>query len=125
MMNPYQRRTAKRRVAVAVAAGVGLATLVLGPQVAGAAPARAGRADAAKAAPADVVALRCTVIANNVNYRSGPGTNYPSLGQLNKGAKINSSGMVLNAQGQPWEIVIRSGLPDAYILQAYITCVFA
>ncbi|HEY3556975.1 MAG TPA: hypothetical protein VGL05_05920 [Kribbella sp.] len=36
-------------------------------------------------AATDDIGVNCFITENNVNYRSGPGTQYPSYGQVNKG----------------------------------------
>ncbi|GAA3513751.1 hypothetical protein [Actinocatenispora rupis] len=66
-------------------------------------------------------AYTCEVDANNVNYRTGPGVKYPSLGQVNKGFLFQSNG--LHQPSNPndeWETYIRSGRPTAYIAARYV-----
>ncbi|HEX5407454.1 MAG TPA: hypothetical protein VFX16_34705 [Pseudonocardiaceae bacterium] len=68
--------------------------------------------------------LRCQVTANNVNYRRGPGKQYASFGQLNRGFRFASGGGVRNPRGhlQYWDTIRRSGHADAYIDDAYVYC---
>ncbi|KAH0592619.1 hypothetical protein MHUMG1_09609 [Metarhizium humberi] len=60
----------------------------------------------------------CTVNADNVNYRTGPGTQYPSLGQVNQGQNIditgNSNGW---CQGNLW-----GGPAAVWIYCQYLNC---
>ena len=60
--------------------------------------------------------LRCRVTANNVNYRRGPGTQYASFGQLNRGFRFASGGGVPSSRSrrQYWETVRRPGHADAW-----------
>lgn len=69
----------KKRMLAASLVLSGIA-LVAGPL------AQAGQA-AVSTAPSHAVrqAIVCTVNDNGVNYRGGPGTGYPVLGQVNKG----------------------------------------
>ncbi|MGZ0153514.1 SH3 domain-containing protein [Kribbella sp. WER1] len=60
---------------MAVASGV-LAMAVTGATATTASAASAGTDD---------IGVNCFITENNVNYRSGPGTQYPSYGQVNKG----------------------------------------
>jgi hypothetical protein len=68
--------------------------------------------------------LRCSVTANNVNYRRGPGKQYASFGQLNRGFRFASGGGVRNPRGrlQYWDTIRRTGHADAYIDDAYVYC---
>lgn len=74
--------------------------------------------------------LRCIVTADNVNYRRGPGTQFPSLGQLPDGFTFDSDGETtnpLNTYGgfyDGWENVIHPGYPMGYINNQFIWCVF-
>jgi hypothetical protein len=71
--------------------------------------------------------LRCKVTANNVNYRRGPGTQYASFGQLNRGFRFASDGGVPSSRSrrQYWETIRRPGRADAYIDDAYVYCQLA
>ena len=69
------RRRATRTVLPALAAGVFALTATV---------TSATTASASTASPDDI-GVNCFITENNVNYRSGPGTNYPSFGQVNKG----------------------------------------
>ncbi|HEX3781305.1 MAG TPA: hypothetical protein VHX38_16715 [Pseudonocardiaceae bacterium] len=68
--------------------------------------------------------LRCVVTASNVNYRRGPGTQYASFGQVNKGYQFASDGGIPNPRIrlQYWDIMQRPGRADAYIHDAYAYC---
>lgn len=102
--------------AAALVAGVGL---VASPSAYGAqntAPARsAATAPAAlRAAPQ----LVCTVNDNGVNFRGGPGTNYPVLGTVNRGQNINARGQEGNwLMGDLW-----GGPTGVWIHVAYLNC---
>lgn len=94
--------------AAALAAGLGMA---LGPAAQAAQSPAAGQA--AKA-PAGV----CTVNDNGVNYRGGPGTDYPVLGQVNKGQNLNARGQQGNwIMGDLW-----GGRTGVWIHTAYLNC---
>jgi hypothetical protein len=71
--------------------------------------------------------LRCRITANNVNYRRGPGTQYPSFGQLNRGYHFASDGGVPSSGGrrQYWDTIRRPGHADAYVDDAYVYCQLA
>ncbi|HEY3556976.1 MAG TPA: hypothetical protein VGL05_05925 [Kribbella sp.] len=75
-------------------------------------------AGAAQAAPTQAQYI-CHVNTNNVNYRSGPGTQYPSYGQVHYGqtfdGRLSTTGgwMLGNLPG------IRNGV---WIQGLYITC---
>jgi hypothetical protein len=64
------------------------------------------------------------VTAHNVNYRSGPGAQYPSLGQVNQGFQFTSDGAFVDHQDPDllWENIIRPGRPDGYIDKVYVQC---
>ncbi len=49
--------------------------------------------------PRTVATLPITITGQNVNLRRGPGTLYPSLGQLQEGAKVTAQG---KARGDDW-----------------------
>lgn len=68
--------------------------------------------------------LRCVVTASNVNYRRGPGTQYASFGQVNRGFAFNSDGGIPNPRSryQYWNNVERAGRADAYIDSDYTYC---
>ncbi|MFD7663972.1 SH3 domain-containing protein [Streptomyces sp. NPDC059788] len=100
------------RAAAALAATAALFTLA-GSTVAAA----TGPATVQRTAPAvqDVV---CTVNDNGVNFRGGPGTNYPVLGQVNKGQKMNAKGREGSwVMGDLW-----GGRTGVWIHVAYLTC---
>lgn len=71
--------------------------------------------------------LRCRVTTNNVNYRRGPGTRYPSFGQLNRGYRFASDGGVPSSRSrlQYWDTIRRPGRADAYIDDVYVYCQLA
>ncbi|HEX3780318.1 MAG TPA: hypothetical protein VHX38_11670 [Pseudonocardiaceae bacterium] len=92
-----------------------------------AAPAKPAPALAAvshQAAPQSAYPLRCVVTASNVNYRRGPGTQYASFGQMNRGYQFDSDGGVPNPRSrlQYWDTVRRPGRADAYVDDAYVYC---
>ncbi|MFH9402578.1 SH3 domain-containing protein [Streptomyces sp. NPDC017638] len=69
-------------------------------------------------APAAVKDIVCTVNDNGVNYRGGPGTNYPVLGQVNRGQKINAKGREGSwVMGDLW-----GGRTGVWIHVAYLDC---
>jgi uncharacterized protein YgiM (DUF1202 family) len=67
-------RLAYRAAAVVGIAGVGLATVA---PTAGAAP------------DSEQYYFTCTVVTNGVHFRTGPGTQYKSLGVVNEGQKLD------------------------------------
>ncbi|MEU3253630.1 SH3 domain-containing protein [Streptomyces sp. NPDC006997] len=76
----------KRMLATAVLIS-GL-TLAAGP-LAQAAQAAPGAQAAVPAATAERQVIVCTVNDDRVNFRGGPGTNYPVLGQVNRGQQLH------------------------------------
>ncbi|MBW5248796.1 SH3 domain-containing protein [Streptomyces sp. P01-B04] len=67
-----------------------------------------------KAAPAQV----CTVNDNGVNFRGGPGTDYPVLGQVNRGQNLDYRGQQGNwVMGDLW-----GGPTGVWIHVAYLDC---
>ncbi|AXE81059.1 SH3 domain-containing protein [Streptomyces atratus] len=98
----------KMLAATVLAAGLGLA---LGP--AAQAMQSPAAAQAAKA-PAAV----CTVNDNGVNFRGGPGSEYPVLGQVNQGQNLNYRGRQGNwIMGDLW-----GGPTGVWIHVAYLNC---
>ena len=92
--------------AAGVTAALGMA-LTLAP---GAAAAAAPHQAAAHKAPT------CTVNDNGVNFRGGPGPNYPVLGQVNRGQKMNLKGHQGNwVHGDLW-----GGRTGVWIHTAYL-----
>ncbi|WP_407286334.1 SH3 domain-containing protein [Streptomyces sp. BP-8] len=70
------------------------------------------------AAPVAVKAVVCTVNDNGVNYRSGPGPQYPVMGTVNKGQKLNAHGQEGSwVMGDPW-----GGTTGVWIHVAYLDC---
>ncbi|MEU2438378.1 SH3 domain-containing protein [Streptomyces rubradiris] len=68
--------------------------------------------------PAAGKAVVCTVNDNGVNYRGGPGTGYPVLGQVNKGQKLNARGTQGSwVMGDLW-----GGRTGVWIHRAYLNC---
>lgn len=66
-----------------------------------------------------IAGVSCHVNANNVNYRSGPGTNYPSYGQVHKGRGFWWT--VWNSRG--WcKGNIKNGRDNVWIYCPYLTC---
>ncbi|WP_406090837.1 SH3 domain-containing protein [Streptomyces sp. NBC_01013] len=81
---------------------------------------------AAQAAPSTVTAhsveaaptLVCTVNDNGVNFRGGPGTDYPVLGQVNRGQNLDYRGQQGNwVMGNLW-----GGPTGVWIHVAYLDC---
>ncbi|MGW7516254.1 SH3 domain-containing protein [Streptomyces sp. NPDC054796] len=96
----------------AVAACAAL-TLTLAPVAATAAPSAQSSQPAAQQ-----LAHVCTVNDNGVNYRGGPGSNYPVLGQVNKGQKMNAKGKEGSwVMGDLW-----GGRTGVWIHVAYLDC---
>ncbi|GAA2428271.1 SH3 domain-containing protein [Streptomyces sp. NPDC007076] len=73
--------------------------------------------------PAAVQALKapaavCTVNDNGVNFRGGPGTDYPVLGTVNRGQNLNYRGQQGNwIMGDLW-----GGPTGVWIHVAYLDC---
>ncbi|MEU1468223.1 SH3 domain-containing protein [Streptomyces sp. NPDC005761] len=68
----------------------------------------------AEAAPTVV----CTVNDNGVNFRGGPGTDYPVLGQVNQGQNLDYRGQQGNwVMGDLW-----GGPTGVWIHVAYLNC---
>ncbi|MDK0523058.1 SH3 domain-containing protein [Streptomyces sp. ML-6] len=94
--------------ATVLAAGLGF---VLSPAAQAAQSPVAARA--AKAA-----AAVCTVNDNGVNFRGGPGSNFPVLGQVNRGQKLNAHGQEGSwIMGDLW-----GGRTGVWIHTAYLDC---
>ncbi|MET7643511.1 SH3 domain-containing protein [Streptomyces sp. NPDC005426] len=81
---------------------------------------------AAQAAPSTPAArgveaaptLVCTVNDNGVNFRGGPGTDYPVLGQVNRGQNLDYRGQQGNwVMGDLW-----GGPTGVWIHIAYLNC---
>ncbi|MDG4863391.1 SH3 domain-containing protein [Streptomyces sp. T-3] len=101
-----------------------LAGLAVIAATTGAVATTAGSAEAAPAAKSaqvagqQVLAQTCTVNDNGVNYRGGPGTDYPVLGQVNRGQNIDVRGVEGNwAMGDLW-----GGTTGVWIHVAYLDC---
>ncbi|MEF3111769.1 SH3 domain-containing protein [Streptomyces chrestomyceticus] len=78
----------------------------------------AGPATARQTASPAVQAVVCTVNDNGVNYRGGPGTGYPVLGQVNRGQKMNARGTEGSwVMGDLW-----GGRTGVWIHRAYLDC---
>ncbi|MEL5959447.1 SH3 domain-containing protein [Streptomyces sp. CLV115] len=73
--------------------------------------------------PAAVQAVKgpaavCTVNDNGVNFRGGPGTDYPVLGTVNRGQNLNYRGQQGNwVMGDLW-----GGPTGVWIHVAYLNC---
>lgn len=94
--------------AMVLAAGLGLAASPSAQAEQGAVAARSA------AAPAAV----CTVNDNGVNFRGGPGTDYPVLGQVNRGQNLDARGQEGNwVMGDLW-----GGRTGVWIHVAYLDC---
>ncbi|MFD4628302.1 SH3 domain-containing protein [Streptomyces sp. NPDC058284] len=86
--------------------------------VAGAAVTTASADIARTDAPAAVQGTVCTVNDNGVNYRGGPGAQYPVLGQVNKGQKMNAQGREGSwIKGDLW-----GGRTGVWIHVSYLDC---
>ncbi len=60
----------------------------------------------------------CTVNDNGVNFRGGPGSEYPVLGQVNRGQKLELRGRQGNwVMGDLW-----GGRTGVWIHTAYVDC---
>jgi hypothetical protein len=120
----------RRAIAGAVMFGLvaGAALVVVEPAAAGPEPAAATlprpSAVVQHQAALDPFRSRCVVTANNVNYRRGPGTQYASLGQVNRGFAFDSDEAIPNPRNryQYWDVIERSGHAAAYIDDIYISC---
>lgn len=96
--------------AAVLTAGLGLAVSPAAQAAPGAATAHSVKA----AAPAAV----CTVNDNGVNFRGGPGTDYPVLGQVNRGQNLDYRGQQGNwVMGNLW-----GGPTGVWIHVAYLDC---
>ncbi len=73
------RATSGRRVARTVVPALAAGVFALTATVTSATTASASTSSA------DDIGVNCFITDNNVNYRSGPGTQYPSYGQVNRG----------------------------------------
>ncbi|MFD3524229.1 SH3 domain-containing protein [Streptomyces sp. NPDC058653] len=100
----------KKRI-LAAALLVGGLTLTAGP-VAQAAP------QLAPSAAAEAQALVCTVNDNGVNFRGGPGTHHPVLGQVNRGQQFAAR----NYDGRWIMGDIVGGRTGVWIHDAYLDC---
>ncbi|MEE4494875.1 SH3 domain-containing protein [Streptomyces sp. NPDC050529] len=95
--------------AAMLTAGLGLAV----SPAAQAAPS-AVAAHSVEAAPTQV----CTVNDNGVNFRGGPGTDYPVLGQVNRGQNLDARGQEGSwVMGDLW-----GGPTGVWIHVAYLDC---
>ncbi|MFE0191957.1 SH3 domain-containing protein [Streptomyces sp. NPDC058989] len=64
------------------------------------------------------VQLVCTVNDNGVNFRGGPGNEYPVLGQVNRGQKLNYRGRTGDwIFGDLW-----GGRTGVWVYVAYLDC---
>ncbi|KAF8945188.1 hypothetical protein BGZ47_003105 [Haplosporangium gracile] len=77
----------------------------------------AAAATSAIAAPA-AANLVCTVNDDGVNFRGGPGTNFPVLGSVNRGQNLNYRGRTGDwVFGDLW-----GGNTGIWIYTAYLNC---
>lgn len=103
-----------RAMAATVAAAAAVLALA-GGTVASAAPTAQ---PTARSAPSAAIDLVCTVNDNGVNYRSGPGSQYPVMGTVNKGQKMNARGQEGSwVMGDLW-----GGRTGVWIHVAYLDC---
>ncbi|MER5362057.1 SH3 domain-containing protein [Streptomyces sp. NPDC002785] len=94
--------------ATVMAAGLGLTLSPAAQAVQSPAAVQAAKAPAAV----------CTVNDNGVNFRGGPGSEYPVMGQVNRGQKLNSRGQQGNwIMGDLW-----GGPTGVWIHTAYLDC---
>ncbi|MFE7469382.1 SH3 domain-containing protein [Streptomyces sp. NPDC057499] len=67
---------------------------------------------------AQAPAAVCTVNDNGVNFRGGPGENFPVLGQVNRGQNLNYRGQQGNwIMGDLW-----GGPTGVWVHVAYLNC---
>lgn len=79
--DPGMRSIMRRAVAAGIAGSAIVTLAAISPTVAVA----ASTSEAAGIRTVCFEQMTCYVTANNVNFRSGPGINYPSLGQVHAG----------------------------------------
>jgi len=99
-------------------AGFAVAAATVGAVAAttGSAQASAPAAKAAPAAAQQVKAHVCTVNDNGVNFRGGPGPEYPVLGQVNRGQNMD----LLGSQGNWVHGNLWGGQTGVWIHTAYL-----
>jgi uncharacterized protein YgiM (DUF1202 family) len=115
--SPSTKETDLSRTPRALAAAVAAAAVLTLTGSAVATAAAPGR-EAPAATTHRVAATVCTVNDNGVNYRGGPGENYPVFGQVNKGQKLNYRGQQGNwVMGDLW-----GGRTGVWIHTAYLDC---
>ncbi|UNO43484.1 SH3 domain-containing protein [Streptomyces sp. MST-110588] len=86
------------------------------PTAHGTAPAPAAAVQ--RAVPPTTADVVCTVNDNGVNYRSGPGSQYPVMGTVNRGQKLNAHGREGSwVMGDLW-----GGPTGVWIHVAYLDC---
>ncbi|MGW7362865.1 SH3 domain-containing protein [Streptomyces sp. NPDC054841] len=104
-------------IAVAVAT-TGAVVATTGAAAASAAPAAAPAAAQHRQAAPQQAHQTCFVNDNGVNYRGGPGTDYPVLGQVDKGQGFEARGQEGNwVMGDLW-----GGRTGVWIHVAYLDC---
>ncbi|MFM9373629.1 SH3 domain-containing protein [Streptomyces sp. Da 82-17] len=100
-------------------AGFAVTAATVGAVAATTGAAQASAPAAAKAAPAaaqQAKAVVCTVNDNGVNFRGGPGPEYPVLGKVNRGQKMDALGSQGNwVHGNLW-----GGHTGVWIHTAYL-----
>ncbi|MFH8492075.1 SH3 domain-containing protein [Streptomyces longisporoflavus] len=108
---------ASRTLAAAAVAAAAVLGLTGGTAVSAAAHSGSQAAPASQNQPAKRAAV-CTVNDNGVNFRGGPGSQYPVLGQVNRGQKLNAHGREGSwIKGDLW-----GGRTGVWIHVAYLDC---
>lgn len=105
-----------------LSAVIGAALLAASLATVAGSPAASAASTPTRAAVAHVAPTRaggvCTVNDNGVNFRGGPGTGYPVLGQVGRGQNLNYRGQQGNwIMGDLW-----GGRTGVWIHTAYLDC---
>ncbi|MFH8404267.1 SH3 domain-containing protein [Streptomyces sp. NPDC018019] len=112
------RRTAVTRTLAKLAVATAATGTLVATTGAAHAAAQPERAAAASHAARQAAAPVCTVNDNGVNFRGGPGENFPVLGKVNAGQKMNARGRQGNwIMGDLW-----GGRTGVWIHVAYLNC---
>ncbi|MET8829379.1 SH3 domain-containing protein [Streptomyces sp. NPDC004610] len=94
------------------------AALLVGGLTLAAGPLAHATPEAAPARAADQQGMICTVTENGVNFRGGPGTQYPVLGQVNAGRQL-----IERSQDGNWIMGdVVNGRSGVWIHSAYLDC---
>ncbi|MFH8344518.1 SH3 domain-containing protein [Streptomyces sp. NPDC018045] len=112
------RRTAVTRTIARLAVATAATGALVATTGAAHATARTQGAAAPSHAARQAAARVCTVNDNGVNFRGGPGENFPVLGKVNAGQKLNMRGQQGNwVMGDLW-----GGRTGVWIHVAYLNC---